>query len=152
MNHMARLLLGLNGTFSQSPAYQGGGLLNSFMGKRRRRQVTDSRSRLLAWGLDRQEKTELTAVDLALRFKSDGLRRILYTDIERDGMFTGPNIEQTRNLARQTSLAVTASGGVSSLEDLRRLSDLIEFGVDSVVVGKAFYESKILPEDVFSAG
>lgn len=99
-----------------------------------------------------QEMTNYTAVELALQFKPFGLRRVLYTDIARDGMFTGPNIEQTKNLAVETGLAVTASGGVASMADIENLRALTDFGVDSVVVGKAFYEGRITPEEVFNAG
>ncbi|MFQ5677064.1 MAG: HisA/HisF-related TIM barrel protein, partial [bacterium] len=90
-----------------------------------------------------------TALDLAMQFKPHGLQRVLYTDIARDGMFTGPNISATKELAQQSGLKVTASGGVSSAEDIVKLAELEAFGVDSVVVGKAFYECKIKPEDVF---
>ncbi len=96
-----------------------------------------------------QQGTGMTATDLALQFKPAGLCRLLYTDISRDGMFTGPNAEQTKKIAESTGLKVTASGGVSSIEDIERLSGLVPFGVDSVVVGKAFYEGKIKPEDIF---
>lgn len=96
-----------------------------------------------------QTESNYTALDLATKFKPHGLQRILYTDIARDGMFTGPNISATKELAQQSGLKVTASGGVSSAKDLQRLAELEIFGVDSVVVGKAFYENKIKPEEVF---
>src|SRR5713226_4113275 len=70
------------------------------------------------------------------------VERIIYTDVARDGMLTGVNIEQTLVLARESGLKVTASGGVSSLEDLERLKQLTAFGVDSVIVGKALYEGR----------
>ena len=71
-----------------------------------------------------QETTELTAVELANALKPAGAGRIIYTDISRDGMLTGPNVEATARLAADTGLAVIASGGMSSLDDLRRLSPL----------------------------
>ncbi|MFQ5651381.1 MAG: 1-(5-phosphoribosyl)-5-[(5-phosphoribosylamino)methylideneamino]imidazole-4-carboxamide isomerase [bacterium] len=107
----------------------------------------DGRVAVKGW----QEDAGVKAVDLALSFKDAGLRRVLYTDIARDGMFTGPALEATRELAEATGLKVIASGGVSSLADLTRLEALEPFGVESVVVGKAFYERKILPEEVFHA-
>ena len=67
-------------------------------------------------------------------------------------MFTGPNIEATKILAESTGLKVTASGGVSSLKDIENLKTIEASGVDSVVVGKALYEGKIQPEEIFNAG
>jgi phosphoribosylformimino-5-aminoimidazole carboxamide ribotide isomerase len=96
-----------------------------------------------------QEDADISAPDLALEFKEDGLQRILYTDITRDGMFSGPNIGATKEIAIKTGLKVIASGGIGSLADLDALKKLELFGVDSVVVGKAFYEGRIKPEDVF---
>ena len=99
-----------------------------------------------------QKDSEVEAEDLALKFQEFGLERILYTDISRDGMFTGPNIASTRDIAEKTGMKVIASGGVSSLADLRNLQSLESYGVDSVVIGRAFYERRILPEEVFDAG
>ena len=99
-----------------------------------------------------QETTRLRAADLALQFKDAGLERLLYTDIARDGMFTGPNLEATKALAQATGMRVIASGGVSTKADLEAVAALEPFGVDSVVVGKAFYEGRIKPEEVFRAG
>lgn len=83
---------------------------------------------------------QVNAVELARRVAAAGIQRIVYTDVSRDGMLIGPNIEQTCVVAQQSGLKVTASGGVSSLEDLRRLNRLSKTGVDSVIVGKALYE------------
>jgi phosphoribosylformimino-5-aminoimidazole carboxamide ribotide isomerase len=96
-----------------------------------------------------QEKSDVTAVDLALDFKEAGLTRVLYTDISRDGMFTGPNIETTKEIAIKAGLKVIASGGISRKSDLDKLAELEPFGVDSAVIGKAFYEGKIKPSEVF---
>jgi phosphoribosylformimino-5-aminoimidazole carboxamide ribotide isomerase len=89
------------------------------------------------------EATEVGAVDLALRMKALGVRRVVYTDIETDGMLAGPNVEATGALARTTGLKVIASGGVSSLDDLRRVAALEPAGVDGVIVGKALYEGRV---------
>lgn len=96
-----------------------------------------------------QEDVDISAAELALEFKEQGLARVLYTDIARDGMFTGPSIESTKELAIKSGLKVIASGGISSLDDLIALKEIELYGVDSVVVGKAFYEGRIKPEDVF---
>ncbi len=89
-----------------------------------------------------QENSGVTAVSLALNMKQIGIQRIVYTDISRDGMMTGPNINATREMAEKTGLRITASGGVSGYQDLKKLSELEKYGVDSVIVGKALYENK----------
>jgi len=83
------------------------------------------------------------AVELALDMMALGVTRIIYTDIARDGMLTGPNIPETARMARETGMAVTASGGVASLGDIRALKELEPLGVDSVITGKALYEGKL---------
>jgi phosphoribosylformimino-5-aminoimidazole carboxamide ribotide isomerase len=85
---------------------------------------------------------QIRAVELAKRIAKIGVERIVYTDVARDGMLTGPNVEQTCLIARESGLKVTASGGVSSLGDIEQLSHAIEHGVDSVIVGKALYEGR----------
>jgi phosphoribosylformimino-5-aminoimidazole carboxamide ribotide isomerase len=89
-----------------------------------------------------EQKGKMRAVELARSVAQAGVERIIYTDVARDGMLSGPNVEQTGLLARESGLKVTASGGVSSLADLERLKQLAPFGVDSVIVGKAFYERR----------
>ena len=94
------------------------------------------------------EKTgAVSAVELACRVAAAGVKRIVYTDVARDGMLTGPNIEATRVVARGSGLKVTASGGVSSLDDLKRLRDANEPLIDSVIVGKALYEKRFSLEE-----
>jgi phosphoribosylformimino-5-aminoimidazole carboxamide ribotide isomerase len=88
------------------------------------------------------ENTGIEAVSLALNMKSLGVTRIVYTDITRDGMLSGPNFEAIRHIAQQTGLKVTASGGVSDYNDLIKLQELEKFGVDSVIIGKALYENR----------
>ena len=91
--------------------------------------------------------TPVMAVDLARTVAACGVARIIYTDITRDGMMVGPNVEQTRAVVRAANVQVTASGGVSSLDDLKRLRDVDEPLLDSVIVGKALYEGKFRFED-----
>ncbi len=101
------------------------------------------------WGADGSRP----AVDLALDMKGRGIERIVYTDIARDGMLVGPNILETARMARETGLKVIASGGVSSLDDIRALKALEPLGVDSVITGKAIYEGKFgLREAIEVAG
>ncbi|MFC1650223.1 1-(5-phosphoribosyl)-5-[(5-phosphoribosylamino)methylideneamino]imidazole-4-carboxamide isomerase [Candidatus Latescibacterota bacterium] len=87
------------------------------------------------------------AVELGLEMKKLGVEHIIYTDIARDGMLTGPNIAETERMARLTDLTITASGGVSSLDDIRALKKIEHTGVDSVITGKALYEGKFTLED-----
>lgn len=83
------------------------------------------------------------AVDLGREMKALGVERIVYTDIARDGMLTGPNIVETGRMARETGLKIVASGGVSSLDDIRAVKTLEPLGVDSVITGKAIYEGRL---------
>lgn len=79
------------------------------------------------------------AVDLAQEMEQNGVSEIIYTDISRDGMLEGPNMEAMHEMARSLNIPVIASGGVSSLEDLLRLQTLEEFGISGVIVGQALY-------------
>jgi phosphoribosylformimino-5-aminoimidazole carboxamide ribotide isomerase len=85
------------------------------------------------------EVTDVRAIDLARRFEGDGVAAIIYTDIRRDGMMQGPNIEATRQLAEAISVPVIASGGVSSLRDIENLLAIESAGVSGVITGKAIY-------------
>ena len=89
------------------------------------------------------ETTRITAVDLARRFEDVGIAAINFTDIQRDGMQSGPNLEATRQLAEAISIPVIASGGVSSLEDIRNLLPLEPAGVAGVITGKALYSGSL---------
>jgi phosphoribosylformimino-5-aminoimidazole carboxamide ribotide isomerase len=91
--------------------------------------------------------SELDAVELACSIADLGIERIIYTDIKRDGMLNGLNIEQTCEVARTAQVRVTASGGVSCLDDIRQLCDADEPLVDSVIVGKALYEGRFTLEE-----
>lgn len=95
---------------------------------------------------------KIRAVELAHVVAKAGVERIVYTDVARDGMLTGLNIEQTFLIARESGLKVTASGGVSSLNDIKRLNELSAFGVDSVIVGKALYERRFTLKEASQAG
>ena len=82
-------------------------------------------------------------LDLALRFEDSGAAAILYTDINRDGAMAGVNIEATVDLAFALTTPVIASGGVSSLSDLRELKSHESAGIDGVVCGRALYDGRI---------
>jgi phosphoribosylformimino-5-aminoimidazole carboxamide ribotide isomerase len=98
-----------------------------------------------------EQKGKLRAVELAHVVAKAGVERIIYTDVARDGMLTGVNIEQTLVLARESGLKVTASGGVSSLEDIKRLNELSGFGIDSMIIGKALYERRFTLKEALQA-
>ena len=87
-----------------------------------------------------EKVSSLTASDLCLTMKEYGVRHIVYTDISRDGMLSGPNVEATRKLTEETGLDIIASGGVSCMEDLKCLH---EAGIRGAVIGKALYENRI---------
>jgi phosphoribosylformimino-5-aminoimidazole carboxamide ribotide isomerase len=89
------------------------------------------------------ETTEVKAVDLARRFEDCGVAAINFTDIHRDGMQTGPNIEETRRLAQAVSIPVVASGGVSTIDDIRNLLPLEAAGVTGVITGRALYSGTL---------
>ena len=96
-----------------------------------------------------QEGTEIDDVEFALRWKKLGIQRIVFTDIARDGMLSGPNMEALRDFARRTGLKIVASGGISSMDDLEKLKTLEVDGVDQVISGKAIYEGKLDLKEVF---
>ncbi len=93
-----------------------------------------------------ERTSALTALELCLKMKEYGVRHIVYTDISRDGMLTGPNVPYTKMLTEKTGLDVIASGGVSSMEDLETL---YKNGIQGAIIGKALYENRIhLPEAI----
>lgn len=87
-----------------------------------------------------EKVSSLTASDLCLTMKEYGVRHIVYTDISRDGMLSGPNVEATRKLTEETGLDIIASGGVSCMEDLKCLH---EAGIRGAIIGKALYVNRI---------
>ena len=108
----------------------------------------DSRNRKVSiegW----KENTQIQDVEFALRWKNSGIKRVVFTDISRDGMLSGPNLVALREMAENTGLKIVASGGVSSLEDFEQLKKLEPYGVDQVISGKAIYERKIDLRKVF---
>lgn len=89
------------------------------------------------------EVTGITAVELAKKFEGFGVSAIIYTDISRDGMLQGPNIEATRQLAESVNIPVIASGGLSTLQDIENLMAIESAGVTAVITGKAIYTGAI---------
>jgi phosphoribosylformimino-5-aminoimidazole carboxamide ribotide isomerase len=103
----------------------------------------DGRVTVAGWTDD----TALDAFELGKRVKSWGIPRVQYTDVRRDGTLDGPNVESIEEMARKTGLRITAAGGVSTLDDLVRLSGLAALGVDEVISGKALYDGEFTLAD-----
>lgn len=82
-------------------------------------------------------------IDLAKKFEDDGVDAVLYTDIGRDGMLMGVNVEATLRLAQAVSMPVIASGGIAGLDDIRQLAPLVSEGVMGAILGRAIYEGKL---------
>ena len=91
------------------------------------------------------EVSTILATDLAKRFEDAGAAAIIYTDIERDGMLGGVNLEATMALARSVRVPVIASGGVASLNDLAALAGVVSEGIEGVIIGRALYDGRIDP-------
>ncbi|RQD73705.1 MAG: 1-(5-phosphoribosyl)-5-[(5-phosphoribosylamino)methylideneamino]imidazole-4-carboxamide isomerase [Candidatus Syntrophonatronum acetioxidans] len=93
------------------------------------------------------ESSDIKALDLVKDMEKMGVREIVYTDISRDGTLEGPNLEATREIAEETSLAIIASGGVSSLEDIKKARELEPWGVTGIIVGQALYTGQFTLEE-----
>lgn len=87
-----------------------------------------------------EKLSDQTALNMALLMKDMGVQTIVYTDIAKDGMLSGPNVEQTRLLSAQTGIDIIASGGMSCMQDL---SNIYAAGIHGAIIGKALYENKI---------
>ena len=97
------------------------------------------------------ETSDVSAVELANRMAGVGVERVVYTDISRDGMHTGPNVEATAELASATGLHVIASGGVSCAADVSRVARHEPDGIEGIIVGKALYDGRITLADAIGA-
>jgi phosphoribosylformimino-5-aminoimidazole carboxamide ribotide isomerase len=89
------------------------------------------------------EDTERSAAEVARPFDGQGIAAVIYTDIQRDGMSVGPNVQATGELARALETPVIASGGISGLEDIRKVMTLSGEGVMGVITGRALYEGTL---------
>lgn len=89
------------------------------------------------------EVSQVAASDLATRFKAAGISAIVYTDIARDGMMQGVNVEATALLAQQSGLPIIASGGITDIEDIRRLKAAARNGIVGAITGRAIYEGTL---------
>lgn len=97
-----------------------------------------------------KETTKIKAVELAVEMKKIGIKTIIYTDIKRDGMLTGPNIEEIEKIIESANLNIIASGGISSIDDIKNLKSLNQPRLEGIIVGKALYEDKFSLKDAIS--
>ena len=89
------------------------------------------------------EVSEVKATDLAKRFEGDGVSAIVYTDIARDGMMQGVNVDATLEMARAASIPVIASGGITNLDDIEALAKVSSEGIVGAITGRAIYEGNL---------
>ena len=87
--------------------------------------------------------TEHHVIDLAQRFENDGVQAIIYTDIARDGMMQGVNLDATQKLAESVTIPIIASGGVTNMNDLIELQKIEGSGISGVITGRAIYEGTL---------
>ena len=117
------------------------------------RQACETFKNKIALGLDAKkgklsvsgwkETTDQTAEDYLRNVNKHGFSRVIYTDIDRDGTKTGPNLEETINISKISSSPVVVSGGISSIEDIKRIKTLNALNIEGVIVGKAIYDGDI---------
>ncbi len=94
------------------------------------------------------ESSEISVLELARRMADLGVQRLLYTDIARDGMLTGPDLETNARLVEETGMAILASGGIASVDDIRQL---VATGVEGIIVGRALYTGAVVLAEARSA-
>ena len=95
-----------------------------------------------------EEVSSVSALDLCMQMKDFGVRTIIYTDISKDGMMQGPNVEATKEIVDATQLNIIASGGISGMNDLERVRDI---GVSGAIIGTALYKGVIALSEAISA-
>ncbi len=94
------------------------------------------------------QTSEVSVIELAKKFEDAGVSGIIYTDVNRDGLLGGIDIEGTRNLAESINIPVIASGGVAGIEDIKAVKSLEKYGVSGVIVGRALYDGKVTAEEI----
>ncbi len=99
-----------------------------------------------------REKTSYKAIEIAQKLSLLGLKKLIYTDIASDGMLGGVNLKAVQNLIKSVDISVIVSGGVSTIDDIRKLKRFEEMGVEGIIVGKALYEGTITLKEAIEAG
>lgn len=89
------------------------------------------------------EVTDINVIELAKRFEQDGVNEIIYTDIGRDGMMQGVNVDATKTLAEAVNIPIIASGGITNLDDIRALCAAADSGISGAITGRAIYEGTL---------
>jgi len=95
-----------------------------------------------------KKQTNISAIDLIKKIQNFGVSRIIYTDINRDGTKQGPNIKDTIELSTKAKIPLVISGGVSSLEDIKKIKSLRNSNIEGVIIGKAIYDGDIKINDL----
>ena len=94
------------------------------------------------------KRTNISAIDFIKKIQNFGVSRIIYTDINRDGTKQGPNIKDTVELSSKATIPLVISGGVSSLEDIKKIKSLSNSNIEGVIVGKSIYDGDIKINDL----
>ncbi len=89
------------------------------------------------------KSSKIGALDLAKKVENFGVKEIVYTDIEKDGMMMGPNIESILKLSESINIPIIASGGITTIDDIKKISNYSNLGISGMIVGRALYENKI---------
>ena len=89
------------------------------------------------------KQTDIDVVELSKKYEQYGVNSIVYTDIARDGMMQGVNVEATANLAKKTSIPIIASGGITNLDDIAVLLKNAHYGIMGAITGRAIYEGQL---------
>ena len=89
------------------------------------------------------KQTDIDVVELSKKYEQYGVNSIVYTDIARDGMMQGVNVEATANLAKKTSIPIIASGGITNLDDIAALLKNAHYGIMGAITGRAIYEGQL---------
>jgi len=106
--------------------------------------VKDGLIALSGW----KKQTNISAIDFIKKIQNFGVSRIIYTDINRDGTKQGPNIKDTVELSSKATIPLVISGGVSSLEDIKKIKSLSNSNIEGVIVGKSIYDGDIKINDL----
>lgn len=97
------------------------------------------------------EKSTIKASDFGRQMRGLGVKTAIFTDVSRDGLLQGPNFDSIEAMAKETGLKIIASGGVSSVENIKILKQMENIGVSGAIIGKALYEGKISIKDALNA-
>lgn len=109
--------------------------------------VRDGKVTVRGW----KDTTDKPMIELALEMEKAGLKNIIFTDVKRDGLLSGPNFKGIKDLATSVKVPIIASGGVSSLKDIKHLKNLEKYGVSGFIIGKAIYTGALDLKEAIAA-